>query len=82
MNRQSRSIADDAVDLDFGTGAVKITPGHDPIDFEIGQRHNLPIINVLNLDGTMNENAGPYAGQTRGRRRAKAWWTSLSAKAT
>jgi valyl-tRNA synthetase len=64
MNRPIPVIADDAVDPDFGTGAVKITPGHDPLDFEIGQRHHLPIINILNLDGTLNENAGPYAGQT------------------
>ena len=63
MNREIPIVADDAVDLEFGTGAVKITPGHDPLDFEIGQRHNLPIINILNLDGTLNENAGPYAGQ-------------------
>ncbi len=58
-------IADDAVQMDFGTGALKVTPGHDPADFEIGQRHNLPIINVMNLDGTMNENAGRYQGQDR-----------------
>ncbi|MFH1652069.1 MAG: valine--tRNA ligase, partial [Chloroflexota bacterium] len=45
----------------FGTGAVKITPGHDPVDFEMGQRHNLEVINILNPDATMNENAGPYA---------------------
>jgi valyl-tRNA synthetase len=64
MNRPIPVIADAAVDPEFGTGAVKITPGHDPLDFEIGQRHSLPIINILNLDGTLNENAGPYAGQT------------------
>ncbi|MEO8285792.1 MAG: valine--tRNA ligase [Chloroflexota bacterium] len=64
MNRPIPIIADSAVDLDFGTGAVKMTPGHDPLDFEIGSRHKLPIINILNLDGTLNENAGPYAGQT------------------
>jgi valyl-tRNA synthetase len=64
MNRPIPVIADAGVDLEFGTGAVKITPGHDPLDFEIGGRHNLPIINILNLDGTLNENAGPYAGQT------------------
>ena len=64
MNRPIPIVADEAVDLEFGTGAVKITPGHDPLDFEIGQRHKLPIINLLNPDGTLNENAGPYAGQT------------------
>ena len=45
-----------------GTGALKVTPGHDPVDYEIGQRHNLEIVNVLNLDGTLNENAAEYAG--------------------
>ncbi len=58
-------IADSAVDPSFGTGAVKVTPAHDPVDFEIGQRHNLPSVNILNPDGTMNENAGPYAGLDR-----------------
>jgi valyl-tRNA synthetase len=58
-------IADEAVDPAFGTGAVKITPGHDPVDFEVAQRQNLPSINILNLDATMNENAGPYKGQDR-----------------
>ena len=57
-------IADEAVELEFGTGALKVTPGHDPNDFEIGQRHDLPTVNVMELDGTMNENAGPYRGQT------------------
>jgi valyl-tRNA synthetase len=58
-------IADSAVDPSFGTGAVKITPGHDPVDFEISERKHLPIINILNPDGTMNEQAGPYAGLDR-----------------
>jgi len=58
-------IADEAVDPAFGTGAVKITPAHDPVDFEVAQRQNLPAINILNLDATMNDNAGPYAGQDR-----------------
>src|SRR5207302_815291 len=62
MNRPIPVIADEAVEKEFGTGAVKVTPGHDPLDFEIGQRHSLPIINLLNRDGTLNENAGPYAG--------------------
>jgi len=54
-------IADDFVDLEFGTGAVKVTPAHDPNDFEIGERHNLEKINILNPDATMNEAAGPLA---------------------
>ena len=58
-------VADGAVDPEFGTGALKVTPGHDPADFEIGQRHNLPIVNVMNLDGTMNESAGHYQGRDR-----------------
>ncbi|MDD5038357.1 MAG: valine--tRNA ligase, partial [Dehalococcoidales bacterium] len=58
-------IADEAVDPAFGTGAVKITPAHDPVDFEVAQRHDLPLINILNPDATMNENAGPYVGLDR-----------------
>ncbi len=58
-------IADEAVDPAFGTGAVKITPAHDPVDFEVAQRQELPLVNILNPDATMNENAGPYAGLDR-----------------
>ncbi|MDD5127441.1 MAG: valine--tRNA ligase [Dehalococcoidales bacterium] len=58
-------IGDDAVDPAFGTGAVKITPAHDPVDFDVAQRHNLPLVNILNLNATMNENAGPYQGLER-----------------
>ncbi|MGA7677209.1 MAG: valine--tRNA ligase [Dehalococcoidia bacterium] len=58
-------IADSAVDPTFGTGAVKITPGHDPVDFEMSERQHLPIIRILNPDTTMNEQAGPYAGLDR-----------------
>jgi valyl-tRNA synthetase len=58
-------VADDYVDPEFGTGAVKITPAHDPNDFAIGQRHGLKFLNILNDDGTLNSNAGPYAGQKR-----------------
>ncbi|MDP2663764.1 MAG: valine--tRNA ligase, partial [Dehalococcoidia bacterium] len=58
-------IADEAVDPEFGTGAVKVTPAHDPVDFEIGQRHSLPSVKVMDLDGAMNDNAGPYRGQDR-----------------
>ena len=65
LGRRIPVVADEAVDPEFGTGALKVTPGHDPSDFEIGQRHGLPIVNVMNLDGTMNEAAGPYQGQDR-----------------
>ncbi|MFH1775428.1 MAG: valine--tRNA ligase [Chloroflexota bacterium] len=58
-------VADEAVDPAFGTGAVKITPSHDPVDFEVAQRCRLPLINILNPDATMNENAGPYVGLDR-----------------
>ena len=56
-------VGDSAVELGFGTGALKVTPGHDPTDFEIGQRNGLATVSVMNLDGTLNELAGPYAGQ-------------------
>ena len=58
-------IADEAVDPEFGTGAVKITPAHDPVDFDVAQRGGLALVNILNPDATMNENAGPYVGQDR-----------------
>lgn len=64
-DREVIIIADEEVEMDFGTGAVKITPAHDPNDFIKGQRHKLEFINVLNDDGSMNNNAGPYAGQKR-----------------
>ncbi|MFH0941420.1 MAG: valine--tRNA ligase, partial [Chloroflexota bacterium] len=65
VNREIPIIADEAVSTAFGTGAVKITPAHDPVDFEVARRHNLPLINILNPDATMNENAGPYRGRDR-----------------
>ena len=65
LGRRLIIIADEAVDPNFGTGAVKITPAHDPDDYEISKKHNLPVINVMNEDATMNEVAGPYAGQDR-----------------
>ncbi len=65
VNREIPIVADDYVELDFGSGAVKITPAHDPNDFEVGLRHNLPVIRVMNDDGTMNENAGEFAGLDR-----------------
>ena len=73
LNRTIPVIHDTYVSMEFGTGALKITPGHDPNDFEIGQRHGLQIINALNPDATMNENAGPYAGLDRYECREKLW---------
>lgn len=65
IGREIPIVADDYVDKEFGSGAVKITPAHDPNDFEVGQRHNLPQINVMDESGTMNAEAGPYQGQDR-----------------
>jgi valyl-tRNA synthetase len=65
MNREIPVIADEMVDREFGTGAVKITPAHDPNDFAAGQRHNLPEVNVMTDEGRMNSNAGSYAGLDR-----------------
>jgi valyl-tRNA synthetase len=58
-------VADEFVDREFGTGAVKITPAHDPNDYEVGVRHNLPMINILTDDGKMNERCGQFAGLKR-----------------
>src|SRR5947209_352987 len=65
IGREIPIIADEAVDANFGTGAVKVTPAHDPTDFEIGMRHNLPRVQVIGFDAKMTEEAGPYAGQDR-----------------
>ncbi len=65
MNRRIPIVGDPVVDKAFGTGAVKVTPSHDPVDFEIARRHKLPFINLLNKDATMNENAGPCKGMDR-----------------
>ena len=65
LEREIPIIADAYVDLEFGTGVVKVTPAHDPNDFEIGRRHDLPQVNIMNLDGTLNENAGKYKGLDR-----------------
>jgi valyl-tRNA synthetase len=65
IDKEIPVIADDAVDTSFGTGALKITPAHDPTDFEVAQRHNLPLVDIMNPDATMNENAGPYHGLER-----------------
>jgi valyl-tRNA synthetase len=65
VGREIPIIADEFVDAEFGTGSVKVTPAHDPNDFEMGKRHNLPMINIMNKDGSLNENAGPFQGQDR-----------------
>lgn len=65
VNRRVKIIADNYVDLEYGTGAVKITPAHDPNDYEVGVRHNLEMIEIMNLDATLNENAGKYEGMDR-----------------
>ena len=65
IKREIPIIGDDFVDPNFGTGCVKVTPAHDPNDFQMGQRHQLPMINIMNQDGSLNENAGPFAGQDR-----------------
>ncbi len=65
VNKEIPVIADEYVDKEFGTGCVKITPAHDPNDFEVGKRHNLPEINIMNDDATINENGGIYAGMDR-----------------
>jgi valyl-tRNA synthetase len=90
LNREIPVIADAYVDKAFGTGALKVTPGHDPNDYEIARRHNLPMINIMNNDGTLNANAGPYAGLDRlhgahascGRICAPPgwWWASASTR--
>lgn len=65
VNKQIPIVADEYVEMDFGTGVVKITPAHDPNDFEVGLRHGLPIVNVMNDDATINGNGGKYQGLTR-----------------
>ncbi|MEK4648537.1 valine--tRNA ligase [Exiguobacterium sp. FSL W8-0210] len=65
VGREIPIVADEYVDMEFGTGVVKITPAHDPNDFEVGNRHELPRVLVMNEDGTMNENAGKYEGMDR-----------------
>ena len=65
VNREIPIVADSYVDMEFGTGVVKITPAHDPNDFEVGKRHNLPVINIMNDDATINKNGGKYEGMDR-----------------
>ncbi len=73
MNRAIPVIGDAYVNREFGTGALKVTPGHDPNDYEIAGRHGLEIINIMNKDATLNENAGAYAGLDRFEARQKLW---------
>eukprot|EP00934_Nitzschia_sp_Nitz4_P001021 Nitzschia sp. Nitz4//scaffold54_size114964//5083//8324//NITZ4_003832-RA/size114964-augustus-gene-0.13-mRNA-1//-1//CDS//3329554294//1021//frame0 len=75
-------IADDYVDMEFGTGALKITPGHDPNDYAIGRKFDLPIINIMNKDGTLNMNAGSYQGMDRFDAREQLWKDMESAGMT
>ena len=65
LNRELKVITDDFVELEFGTGIVKVTPAHDPNDFQMGQRHNLESVNIMNPDGTLNNNCGDYEGMDR-----------------
>jgi valyl-tRNA synthetase len=65
VGRQIPIVGDEFVEADFGTGCVKVTPAHDLNDFAMGKRHNLPLINIMNKDGTLNENAGAFQGQER-----------------
>ncbi|TLM99831.1 valine--tRNA ligase, partial [bacterium] len=73
LNREVPVIADDYVDREFGTGALKITPAHDPNDYAIGQRFNLEMISILDKEARINENGGPYAGMDRFECRKKLW---------
>ncbi len=73
LNREIPVIADEYVSMEFGTGALKITPGHDPNDYAIAQRHNLPIISMLDTEAKVNENGGPYKGQDRFEARKNLW---------
>ena len=82
IGREIPIIADEYVDMTFGSGGLKVTPGHDPNDFEIGKRHKLAIVNVMSKDATMNENAGDYAGMDRFDCRKKLWADMESAEMT
>lgn len=73
LGRDIPVIADDYVSMEFGTGALKITPGHDPNDYAIAQRHNLPIISILDKEARINENGGQYQGQDRFEARKNFW---------
>ncbi|NPV57235.1 MAG: valine--tRNA ligase [Anaerolineae bacterium] len=79
LNRAIPVIADEYVDREFGTGALKITPGHDPNDYRIGQKHNLAVISVLDENARVNEAGGPYAGMERFEARERLWEDMRSA---
>jgi valyl-tRNA synthetase len=82
LGREIPVIADESVSREFGTGAVKITPGHDAADYAIAQRANLPMISIFNKDATLNENGGPYAGQDRFVCRKNLWADMAAQKLT
>jgi len=82
LGRRIPVIADEYVDREFGTGALKITPGHDPNDFLIGKKYNLPVINVMTKRATINENGGPYQGLDRFECRKKLWADMEAARLT
>ncbi len=73
LGREIPVIADEAVELEFGTGALKVTPGHDPTDYQIGERHQLPVISILDEEARINANGGAYAGLDRFEAREKLW---------
>ncbi|MCC6956525.1 MAG: valine--tRNA ligase [Anaerolineales bacterium] len=73
LGREIPVIGDEAVEREFGSGALKVTPGHDPTDYEIGQRHNLPVISILDEAARVNQNGGPYAGLDRYDARRALW---------
>jgi valyl-tRNA synthetase len=73
LGREIPVIADEYVEREFGTGALKITPGHDPNDYQIGKKHGLPTINILNKDATINSNGGKYEGMKREETRSAIW---------
>ena len=80
LGREIPVIGDDYVDREFGTGALKITPGHDPNDYEIGQRHKLPVISILDESASITAEGGPYAGLDRNEARVQLWADMDAAK--
>ncbi|MFN3491008.1 MAG: valine--tRNA ligase, partial [Anaerolineales bacterium] len=82
LNREIPVIADEYVSMEFGTGALKITPGHDPNDYAIAQRHNLPIISVLDVEAKVNANGGKYQSQDRFEARKNLWSDMKAANLT
>jgi valyl-tRNA synthetase len=71
LDREIPLVLDESIEREFGTGAVKVTPGHDPADYERGARHRLPIVNLYEKDGRLNENAGAYKGFSREKARTE-----------